>query len=152
MRFLRHPLLATVSAAVLALRVLAPDAGHRCAAMEATAAVGAAVEIGVDAAADHAGHAEHAAHAEHAMHGGSAPAGDHDVSHPAGPDTSHECDCDTSCCCVATAATRSDAPAQPTLHIAVLREARVLRATDRPQIRVAHVLPYNTPPPGASLS
>ncbi len=171
---LRHPLFTSLSAAVLAARLLVPDIGHMCerasAALDGTA--GSAVasheaspeaspEASHDASTSHAGHGArpaaapaaapqasgHGAHQMDMAVGGAAT--DHDA---AATPASHDCDCDTSCCCLATAANRAAAPRMPEGSLTVAHvDAPALDSQWQPA-PVPHRLPYNIPPPLASLS
>lgn len=133
MSFFRHPLVATLSAAMLAARLLAPDVWHSC--PEMASVVESAHATGAEAGAAHAHAHDTMAHA--------AGATDEDASSPA----PHECDCDTSCCCLATAATR---PTVDHFTVAAAEIDRTVPASWLKRYAPARVdlqLPFNTPPP-----
>jgi hypothetical protein len=154
MKVLRRPLFATLAAAVLAVRLLAPDVGHMCAA---TSSVPASAQEGVPDAEQET---VSGAHHMHSAATATAAQGDHAhdatthlaASEQSSPNPGHDCDCDTSCCCVATVATWMDAPALVVANVAIVRVEIAPPAQDRQPAWVAHVLPYNTPPPRVALS
>ncbi len=145
MGMIRRRISAVLVAAVLAVRLLAPDVGHAC----ESSLVGAETitSIEADAHAHHRGAPAHSAsNTSSAAHVHDAPAVDADS------DQSHECDCDTECCCVATAvsATRE----VPRLAAAYGNEPRAGfgRHSGWESAWVHHVLPFPTAPPSATLS
>jgi hypothetical protein len=143
---IRRQLSAFVAAAVLAVRLLAPDVGHACESSVgagATAAAVASVQSSDDAHAHH-----HAASPAATV---ASPVVDHAHDGPE-TDTSHDCDCDTACCCVATAVSLlRDTPRIAANYIAST-EAGFALGTIREVSWVDHVLPFTTPPPSATLS
>jgi hypothetical protein len=131
MKLFRHPLVATLSVAMLAARLLAPDVWHDCATAMVAGMQAPVVEASSSDA--HAG-THHAATGEQES-----------------GDSSHDCDCETSCCCVATPATRPDG--QSLAPAPVFGTASAPIGVERGWVppRTDLRLPFNTPPP-TSLS
>ncbi len=162
---------AVLATATLAVRLLAPDVGHQCASdLDRTtdAAASSSASVTTDGAANGTAHtAAHmpAAHVhtghEHAQPAASAPHADlqsdlhadHGASdtdtQPGAP--AHDCDCETTCCCVATAATRVDPCRHQFASFTLSRTLAISAANQWVAAWIDHVLPFTTPPPVTTL-
>jgi hypothetical protein len=151
MEMIRRRISAIAAAAVLAVRLLAPDVGHACESSVA-AGTGAAPVMSIEASdSAHAHH--HQASPDQASPAASpaSPSGDH-AHDRSESDTSHPCDCDTDCCCVATAVSiLRDTPRIAAQYVASTEAVFALGIT-REFTWVHHVLPFTIPPPSATLS
>jgi hypothetical protein len=148
MGMMRRRVSAVLAAAVLAVRLLAPDVGHACES-SLTPGPGAAVSHAHGSSASLISEAPsdrglEAAHAhEHA----------HETAHsePAS-EAPHECDCDTTCCCVAGAVSVLQGASHVTARYIAVTRADIAHRVSREPTWVDHVLPFTTPPPSATLS
>lgn len=143
---IRRRISAIAAAAVLAVRLLAPDVGHACESSVGAGAIASPV-MSIEASDD--AHAHH--HAVSPASAEAAPAENHAYD-GSETDPSHQCDCDTACCCVATAVSiMRDTPRIAAQYVAST-EAVFAPGSPREFAWVHHVLPFTTPPPSATLS
>ncbi|MCU0617709.1 MAG: hypothetical protein MUD17_11600 [Gemmatimonadaceae bacterium] len=155
MRSLRHRVAAVLSTALVAMRLLAPEAFSPCASWHGSAEHGvehvhgaAATAPAAHSAAAHAAHAAHAerdAHAQHAAHALPVHEAPSDTDAPACP----HCE-GSDCCCVAPALDQRATATVPqaTVDLARVQPHAAPDATLR--TRVAFLLPFATAPPALS--
>lgn len=144
---IRRRISAVLAAAVLAVRLLAPDVGHACDASRVDSQALAPIETATDAHAHH-----HAAPTLPAASTAAAEQG-HNAGHvdqTSAP--AHECDCDTECCCVATAVTAVRALPRITAQYVASAQHGFSHHAAWESSWVHHVLPFTTAPPTATLS
>jgi hypothetical protein len=145
---IRRRISAVLAAAVLAVRLLAPDVGHACASSLDR-------EPGGSASSAHAQHAAASLVSEAPLADGTEATHVHAHgaahSEPAS-DTPHECDCDTTCCCVAAAVSVLQGASHVMARYVAVAHADIAHRASREPTWVDHVLPFTTPPPSATLS